>query len=266
MQHTHEGHRKRLRERAMKEGLEHFQDHEVLEYALSFVIPYKDTNPIAHRLIAYFGSLSNVLEASPEDLVKIEGMGEVSATFLSSIIKIHNKYEMDKVKNKEILDKPNDTFEFMYKLLGGKLIEEVYVVSLTPKAKVIRFDRISQGTPSEASITIRLITEIISKNKVNNIIIGHNHPKGDIHPSDEDNRFTKALVTSLILNGCNLIDHIIIGDGKEFFSYRTSGDIDRYKEEAAKLFNDPTIAGKVAQNAAPYKYTIDPSGVCHAKK
>lgn len=266
MTNTHQGHRQRLRDRVQKEGLENFHDHEVLEYALSFVIPYKDTNPIAHALINQFGSLTNVLEASPEELQKVDGMGEVSATFISSLIKFHSKYELEKVKNQETIINPQDTFEYMYKLLGGKLIEEVYVVSLTPKSKVIRFDKISQGTQAEASVTIRLITDAISKNKSNNVIVGHNHPKGDIHPSEEDNRFTKALVTSLMLNGCNLLDHIIIGDNKEFFSYRISGGIDAYKQEAAKIFGNPQLLEKVAQKEAPYHYEINPSGVCHVKK
>ena len=56
--HPHYGHRIRLRERVRKEGLDNFQDYQVLEYALSFVLPYKDTNPIAHELIAKFGSSS----------------------------------------------------------------------------------------------------------------------------------------------------------------------------------------------------------------
>ncbi len=267
MANTHEGHRQRLRDRVKNEGLENFADHEVLEYALSFVIPYKDVNPLAHALIDYFGSLTNVLEASPEDLQQVEGMGEVSATFISSLLKIHNKYEMEKVKDKTIIISPDDTFNYMYKLLGGKLVEEVYIVTLTPKSKVIRFDRVSQGSQAEASVTIRLITDIISKNKANNVLIGHNHPKGNIQPSAEDNRFTKALVTSLMLNGCNLMDHIIIGDNnKEFYSYRVSGGIDRYKEEASILFGNPLIVEKVAQNEAPYHYKIDASGVCHAEK
>ena len=76
--HEHYGHRARIRDRVKKEGLENFQDYQVLEYALSFVIPYKDTNPLAHRLINRFGSLAGVLEAD-EELLKEEGISEIES-------------------------------------------------------------------------------------------------------------------------------------------------------------------------------------------
>ena len=82
--HDHYGHRNRLRERVMREGLDHFQDYQVLEYVLSFVLPYKDTNPIAHKLINKFGSFKGVLEADVEEIKKVKGMGSVSAHFLVS--------------------------------------------------------------------------------------------------------------------------------------------------------------------------------------
>ena len=82
----HEGHRGRIRDRVRKETLRNFFDYQVLEYVLTFVIPYKDTNPIAHRLINKFGSLTGVLEADEKDIVTVEGMGEVSAHFLANII------------------------------------------------------------------------------------------------------------------------------------------------------------------------------------
>ena len=81
--HEHYGHRSRIRDRVKKEGLDNFQDYQVLEYALSFVIPYKDTNPLAHRLINKFGSLAGVLEADEEQLKEMDGMGEVSSHFLN---------------------------------------------------------------------------------------------------------------------------------------------------------------------------------------
>ena len=79
----HDGHRQRLKDRFREEGLDHFQEHEVLELLLFYCIPRKDTNPIAHALIDRFGSLSQVLEAPPEELAKVPGMGESAAVFLN---------------------------------------------------------------------------------------------------------------------------------------------------------------------------------------
>ena len=72
----HDGHRKRLRERAARTGLEGFQPHEVLELLLSETIPRKDVNPLAHALIDRFGSFSGVLNAGREELMQVPGVGE----------------------------------------------------------------------------------------------------------------------------------------------------------------------------------------------
>ena len=72
----HEGHRDRVKKRFRQEGLDHFSDIQALELLLFYGIPRVDTNPIAHALLDRFGSLSQVLEASPEELMKVPGVGE----------------------------------------------------------------------------------------------------------------------------------------------------------------------------------------------
>ncbi len=245
--HPHYGHRIRLRERVRKEGLDNFQDYQVLEYALSFVLPYKDTNPIAHELIAKFGSLSAVLEADEENLQEVKGISEVSAQFLTSILKIYGSYEKEKVNKNGSIKNPEEAYEHVKSFFAGKLIEEIYLVSLLPNNKIVKTERISQGTNSQASITIRKITDAISRNKVNNIIIAHNHPKGIAEPSIEDDNLTKALVLSLSLNDSFLLDHVIVGEDG-FYSYRQSGKIDKYRES----IKDVLITRGVAQNMAKY--------------
>lgn len=79
----HKDHRKRLRKRYAEEGIDFFEDHNVLELLLFYALPRVDTNPIAHRLISRFGSLSGVFSASEDELCEVEGMGKASAGLLS---------------------------------------------------------------------------------------------------------------------------------------------------------------------------------------
>lgn len=72
----HEGHRARMRERFRENGLEGFAPHEVLELLLFYARARGDVNPLAHRLLDHFGSLKGVLEARPEQLMAVEGVGE----------------------------------------------------------------------------------------------------------------------------------------------------------------------------------------------
>ena len=85
---THDGHRQRLKKRFRTEGLDHFDEHQVLELLLYYVIPRKDTNIIAHDLIDRFGNLSQVLEAQPEEVAKGSGIGDAAATVLSLITSV----------------------------------------------------------------------------------------------------------------------------------------------------------------------------------
>ena len=78
----HDGHRQRLKDRFCKEGLDNFDEHQVLELLLFYCIPRMDTNPIAHALLQRFGSLSQVLEAPVEELEKVPGIGHNAAVFL----------------------------------------------------------------------------------------------------------------------------------------------------------------------------------------
>lgn len=250
-EHSHTGHRQRLRHRVRTEGLDNFHDYQVLEYALSFVIPYKDVNPLAHDLINTFGSLGGVLEANEEDLMSVPGMGEVSSQFLTSIIGIYSYYEKEKSKQVASITNTCEAIAYVKSFLKNKMMEELYVVCLTPKNKIVKTERIARGSVGEAVISMRKITDLVSRNKVSNIVVAHNHPGGVCAPSEEDDKFTKALVTTLAINDCYLVDHIIIA-GEESYSYRSAALIEKYRSEIAGLFNN-----KLSQSMAKYEVIDD---------
>ena len=82
-QNVHDGHRLRVKQRFLAEGLEHYEHHQILEMLLFYGIPRKDTNELAHQLIRTFGSLSRVLEAPYEELVRVKGMSANAAVLVS---------------------------------------------------------------------------------------------------------------------------------------------------------------------------------------
>ena len=92
-----EGHRQRVTQRFLSEGLEGFEDHEILEYMLFYVLPRVDTKPIAHRLLDAFGSLSGVLEASAYDLEQVEGVGKRTAAYLSTFPEVFRAYQRSRM-------------------------------------------------------------------------------------------------------------------------------------------------------------------------
>ena len=248
MANEHQGHRERLRDRVRKEGLKNFQDYQVLEYVLTFAIPYKDTNEIAHRLISKFGSFYGVLEADEEELAQVKGMGQASAHFVANLRNIFHYYEANRANIVSKILTPANAYGYVRPFLMNKLVEEMYVICLTPKNKIVAMEKISEGTNNEANVSIRLIVEKMNKAKVSSIIVAHNHPKGKATPSASDDKFTRALTTTLAITGCHLLDHIIIGEGKrEYYSYRENALIDEYIKEAASLISSSAVAQPCAQ-------------------
>ncbi len=219
----HEGHRERLRQRFLKEGLQNFQPHNVLELLLFFSIPMKNTNEEAHELINTFGSLSGVFDASFEDLCSVKGIGEKSATLIKLVPELFRKYEIDKINNEDdVLDNCERVAEYVSKYFKGVTEEQLYLLCLDSSFRVLCFEQISSGTVNAAPVNNRKIVELAYRFNAANLILVHNHPSGVVAPSKSDVNATMATIELLKSLGMKLNDHIILGNGDDFFSFRRS--------------------------------------------
>ncbi len=222
-ENVHQGHRERLRTRFLDEGLEKFQEHNILELLLFYSIPVKDTNEEAHALINRFGSLSAVFDAPFEELCKVKGIGERTATLIKLMPELFQRYELDKLNNDEVmLNSSKLVAAYVSKFFKGLTVERLYLLSLDSTCKMLSFDLISEGNVSKTSVDSRKIIEIALRNKATNIILVHNHPSGVTAPSRNDTDVTISVSNILENVGLRLCDHIIIGHGDDFFSYRNS--------------------------------------------
>jgi DNA repair protein RadC len=219
----HKGHRERLKERFLREGLDGFEDHQVLELLLFQVIPRRDTNPIAHRLIQRFGSLSAVLESDPKDLAGVEGVGANAAAFLSLIPQITRRYFLDRVKqSRKPLNNSESAAEYLVPLMAGRPEEVFYVICLDSQLKVLYPALISEGTVKDALVHPRHVVEAAIRHKAASVILAHNHPAGTVKPSSHDHKLTKLLVQALGAIHINVADHIIVA-GEQIYSFQREG-------------------------------------------
>jgi DNA repair protein RadC len=224
---VHKGHRERLRQRFLSEGLENFQDHNVLELLLFYSVPLKDTNEEAHNLIDTFGSLSSVFDASFEELCNVKGIGEHSATLIKIIPELFKKYEVDKINNDDaILDTSKRVAEYVAPHFKGVKNEKMYILCLDSNCRALNFTQVSEGIVNTAPLNTRKIMEIALKCNASSIILVHNHPSGIVAPSRKDIDATIGMVNLMQKVGLKISDHIIIGNGSDFFSFRKS---DKYK-------------------------------------
>ena len=90
----HENHRARMQARVERDGLESLAEHEALEYLLYLSIPRMDTNELAHRLIEHFGDFCKVMEAEPEELAQVDGIGPKSAHLISTVMAYSRYYTL----------------------------------------------------------------------------------------------------------------------------------------------------------------------------
>ena len=217
---AHEGHRERLRNKIRKYGLEALEEHEQLEYLLYAFIPRKDTNPIAHELIDTFGSLRNVLDASPKDLAAVRGMTENAALFLSSVPALHASY-LNSDKQKEVKN-IRDAAERFMATIGTKSRECLAVMCLDERGYHVKTVTFS----SDKRNSIRLDRDKIVASCVHCgakiVLLSHNHPGGTLSPSEDDVAATNRIAQALRMVGIHLADHIIVSD-REYYSMHAHG-------------------------------------------
>ena len=218
----HDGHRQRLKERFLREGLDHFSDVQVLELLLFYAIPRVDTNPIAHNLLACFGSLSQVLEAPVEELEKVPGIGRNAAVLLSLATAVGRYYQVDRSMNTRILQTVESCGEYLVPFFYGRRNETVFLLCLDAKCKVLCCREIGEGSVNSAGVPIRRIVETALGVNATTVVLAHNHPSGLALPSGEDVQTTRRVAAALSAVEITLADHIIVADD-DYVSIAQSG-------------------------------------------
>lgn len=208
----HEEHRKRMRQKFLKEGLETFPDHEKLEFLLFNVISRKNTNDVGHKLLDTFGSFSSVLDAPIDTLMKVDGVGEAAAVMLKLIPEVCRYYLEDKQDYKSKVVNPKMIGDFFLSKFIGRMNETVILMLLDSKSKMLYCGVVSEGSVNSADIYIRKIIEMAMRYNASQAIIAHNHPSGVALPSKQDLTTTAAVSKSLEMVGVRLIDHVIVAD------------------------------------------------------
>lgn len=209
---VHEFHRKRLRERYLKCGFESFADHELLELLLSYAIPRKDTNAIAHTLLQKFGSLRNVLLAELPELLSVDGMGESSAICLKLHLEMLRRTLQDETRNRPRYDSVIKLAKFFCPQFVCATHEMVYAMLLDNGMRLLECFKVTDGIVNAAEVTVRRIAERAYHMHAANVVLAHNHPNGLAIPSAQDIEFTDCLNESLRTLGIVLVEHFVIVD------------------------------------------------------
>ena len=234
-ENLHENHRQRVYDRLQNDGLDSFYDHEVLEFLLFHTVPRRDTNPIAHRLIKEFGSLSAVLEADVKSLQSVKGVSYKSAVLINSLPKLMRRYDLARLEPKSALDSFEKAQKYAKALFKGENKEVFYVLCLDAKNRLIKAEKLKEGSATEIILNPRAAVVAATKNESAGVILMHNHPGGSARPSFDDIASTKKTALALGVIGIPLLDHIIAGQDKVLSFKRENIMPDILKSVAIKI-------------------------------
>lgn len=204
-----DGHRRRLRERFLRAGLEGLQDYEALELLLTYAIPRCDVKPVAKQLLERFGTIEKVLDAPPGDLLECAGLGPAAVTLVVLLKQLCSKYLEQKARDVDVLDSTSRVVDFLRMKLGGGRKETCMVLFLNSQNHLIAYETYP-GTVDRASIYAREVAEKALLCRACGVILAHNHPSGVCEPSPADLHLTRKLKAALELLTIELYDHIIV--------------------------------------------------------
>jgi DNA repair protein RadC len=213
MSSIHDGHRNRLKQRFADYGDQVLDDHQLLELLLFYTIPQGDVNPVAHQLIETFGSFAAVLDATPEQLQQVKGVGPHTAHFLSMLPAVMRRYAMCRSANMEEITSAADAGAYLQPYFFGARNELFYLLCLDARGRVLSCRQMAEGTVERVAYDSRLIVEIALQYRACSVILAHNHVNGIPLPSQTDIDLTLATRPLLQSLGIHLLDHLIFADG-----------------------------------------------------
>jgi len=253
VKHPHGGHRQRLKDKVRQADLNILSNHEKIELLLTYTIPYKDTNPIAHEIMEIYGTLDKAIDADYYDLQKIKGVGEETALFFKVLSNLFDAYIMSKDADKNYtIVNTLDGVRYFRKHYSIKQTESFLIIGLSKTHKIVCTRMIQGADDASINIDLKRLTDILSMDGVYSIFIIHTHPNGDPNPSKED-----ILATERIFNVCsalniNLDEHVIISENNHY-SFGHNGLLDQIER---KFYVNANIIKPIIRSNKP-KIPID---------
>lgn len=209
-----DGHRARLLDRFVKNGISALHPHEIIELILTFTIPRRDTKPIARQLLGKFKTITAVINGSLDELKSIDGVGERSAALFLLLKELIGYCLKEKYEHQSMISHRKDVEEYLRFYFGQRRDEYVASICLDNANHVLQTDIISEGTVNQCAVYPRAIIDKALRCGAASIVLAHNHPGGGLNPSEADWLITEKLINIGKLLDIPLMDHIIISSAR----------------------------------------------------
>lgn len=208
----HEGHRKRLVDLAFNAGVDNMSDIQVMELFLTYIFPRGDVNPLAHRLLQSYDSLTHVVDADVADLMNVAGLNERSAKKIALFSELFYYYATSKMGRKFVVTCKADIIDLVEDNLRFRNTENMIIFAISPANIVTHKRRINLKSSSEVCFPVLDFTNFLSTSKPSSVVVAHCHPYGRATPSDADKKAFNLIKNVCTTCGVNLIDSYIVGE------------------------------------------------------
>lgn len=212
------GHRMRIKEKYLKNGLDGFLEYEILELLLTYSNPRRDVKPIAKELLEKFGDMYGVVHADRKSLCEISGIKNNSYILLKLIKDINRYiYKENRLLGRKISG-TEELLEYLNMDMAHLKVEVFKVIFLDNQHILLDEKTLFKGTLDKSYIYPRELVKEIFDRDAKSVIFVHNHPSGKVTPSKADISFTNNMRFLLKELEINLLDHIIIGES-DYYSF-----------------------------------------------
>lgn len=209
----HSGHRQRLKERFLREGLDGFEKHNMLELLLFYTIPQKDTNPIAHALLDRFGSLGGVFSASVEELCTVNGVSEHTATLIKLIPEMWRNVACE-LRPDVRYDSVDKLGRLMLDRFAGLTVETIILVLMDNSWHILEIIKLGEGSVNQVRMDTRKLIEHAIRTNAAMALLAHNHPNGTLVPSPEDLVTTTAVAAAFQTIHVEFLEHLLVAGNR----------------------------------------------------
>ena len=213
----------RPREKLLEKGREALSDAELIAILIGSGNSNESAVDLSRRILKDSSdNLISLSQLSINDLTKYNGIGIAKAISISAALELGRRRRFAEVAKQSHIKNSHDAFEYFYMRMSDIAHEQFWVMLLSPTNRVIKMSKISDGGINGTSADPKRIFKIALENNATAMMLCHNHPSGNVLPSDTDKALTRNIINGGKLLEIKILDHIIIGIDK-YFSFADSG-------------------------------------------
>jgi len=206
----------RPREKLIRFGARCLSDAELLAVFLRVGVKGKSAVELGHELLGQFGTLQNLFSAPMESFLKIHGLGPAKFSLLQAVLELARRTLDEELQQGICMNSPENVKKYLQLLIGTKPYESFAILFLDVTLRLIECEELFRGTLTNTRVYPREVVKRALHYNAASVILAHNHPSGQVRPSQSDVSLTHELKKVLTLVDINVLDHIVVAENKTF--------------------------------------------------